>query len=256
MTQPLGARQTREGRKYSGLPSVTTVLGIIAKHGLPWGAAKESALFAVYHYDEWKDLAPAEAVERIKRHHKGVWTDKGARGTEIHNIAQRWTLGETVDVPADYEPYVDALEAFWVDHRPKWLHVERTVLDRTHGYGGTFDAIADLNGPVKGTLLVDFKTGGRYPAETILQLAAYRYAECMAVYDDKGVLVDTEPMPEVDGCAVLYLCDDGTYELLELPADEEAHTSFLTALALWQSMKDYEGWVTRHPRERERETVG
>ncbi|HUR18860.1 MAG TPA: PD-(D/E)XK nuclease family protein [Acidimicrobiales bacterium] len=244
MTQPIGAKTTKQGRKYEGLPSVTTVLGIINKPGLSWGAAKETALFAVHHPEEWQHLSPEDAVSRLYRHHKGVWTDKGARGTEIHTIAQQWTNGEAVDVPVEYTPYVDALEAFYNDHRPTWIAVERTVIDRRRGYGGTFDAIAQIGDRL---LLIDLKTGKRYPAEVVLQLAAYRFAEAMAIYDEAGALVNTEPMPEVDGAAVVYLHDDGTYEMLELPADEKAMVAFMAALELWKSMAELEAWVKRHP---------
>ena len=236
-------------------PSVSMVKSVAGPgEALAWGASKEAALFAVHHRAELDPLEPPEQIDRIRKHFKGVWGEKAARGTTVHDLASRWANGETVDCPPECAPYLDALEAFWLDHSPKWLHNERSVVHNVEGleYGGTFDAIATLADGRDWTL--DFKTGKRYPVDVILQMAAYRYATALAVVDETGTFVDTEPMPEVDTCGVLYLHDDRTYELLELPADRTAHEAFLNLRRVWGWQQESEAWLKKHP-EPKRETT-
>lgn len=236
---PAGARMTAEGRKYLSYPSVTTVLNVINKPGLPWGAAKETALFAVHHQDEWTGLAPDDAVERLRKHHKGIWTDKAKRGTAVHELAKEWAKGNEVDVPVDFAPFIDALERFYLDREPAWVEVERTVLyrDNVEGYGGTLDAIADLNDGAR--WLLDIKTGADVWPEAALQLAAYRYAPELAIFDAAGrELIGTDPMPTVDRCGVIHLCDDGTYRLVPIDAGPRELAAFKAARELWQ-------WTTK-----------
>lgn len=251
MSDPIARRRGRYATKIGGqhdAPSVTTIVNVLNKPKLPWGAAKETALFAVLNQQEWITLPPHDAIDRLRKHHRGVWDDKANRGTRVHDLACRWAQGETVDCPADCDPYLDALDRFYRDHRPAWLHLERSVIHDAPGesYGGSFDAIADLPG-LGGTRLIDLKTGRRFPIETTLQLAGYRYADAMGVYDDDGALIDTEPMPAVDGCSVLYLHDSGGYELLDVPADKAAFEAFLALRRVYGWQRDMEAWERAAP---------
>lgn len=239
MTDPVGRKRGRYAVRPGGpheAPSVTMVLGTLNKPGLPWGAANETALFAIHHRDEWEDLAADEAFDRLRKHHRGVWNVKASRGTAVHNLAQQWAQGLEVDCPPECAPYLDALERFYDDWQPAWVETERTVVHDVMGesYGGTFDAIADL---VDGSrVLIDLKTGQRYPVETTLQLAAYRFASGMGVYEASGELVDVQDMVEVERASVLYLHDDATYELVPVPADRQAFGVFLDVRRAW-------GWL-------------
>lgn len=235
---PVGARMTTEGRKYGKLPSVTTVLNVINKPGLPWGAAKETALFAVHHQDEWTSLSPDDAVERLRKHHKGVWTAKAKRGSAVHDMAKSWAHGAAVDAPVEMVGFLDALDHFYDDHGPVWTQIERTVIhqDADEGYAGTLDAIAVLDDGDR--WLLDIKTGADVWPEVALQLAAYRFAPEMAIYGPDGALVETEPMPEVDRCGVVHLAEDGAYRLVPVTAGRREHEAFLQARALWR-------WTTR-----------
>ncbi len=95
---PLDPRQRTPHRPYArkrgGPPSVTTIIGAQAKDGLQWGAAKENALFAVHHYDEWCDLDQPEAVDRIRKHFKGVWDGRAALGTLVALIGIEVLAGD------------------------------------------------------------------------------------------------------------------------------------------------------------------
>ena len=149
MTAPTARVRGRYAVEVGGkhtAPSVTGVLGILDKPGLSWGAAKETAIFAVLRRDQWEGLSEAEAIERLRKHHRGVWDDKARRGTAVHHLAHEWARGNEIDVPPDCAPYIDALAQFYADWRPSWVALERSVIYDygDESYGGSFDAIGEL----------------------------------------------------------------------------------------------------------------
>jgi hypothetical protein len=98
---------------------------------------------------------------------------------------------------------------------------------------GTFDLIADLADGTRA--LIDWKTGrsGIYP-ETVLQLAAYRYAE---VYDDDGTEREMADLG-ISRTLAVWLRADGTYAAYGVPADERAFKD-------WLHVRWVAGWVDR-----------
>ena len=88
-------------------------------------------------------------------------------------------------------------------------------------------------------LLCDVKTtrSGVY-GETALQLAAYRFA-------DRYLDTDGQPhdMPEVDGCAVIWVRSDG-YDLIPVHTSEQVLTEFRHVAVVARTAKrlpDYVG---------------
>lgn len=264
MTNPRNARQTRAGRLYEWRSpgsnigdeperfwSVTTLI----KNGLPspaltaWGM-KAVAEYAVANHRTLQ--AMLEGV-RIRRTDGGLalitdpdrlqaaidWL-KGAPyrdrdrkadiGTAVHAAAEAHVLGIEWPEPTDeVAPYLTSFQAFLRDFEPVYEATEATVYNRSAKYAGTLDAIAHI--PGRGKALIDYKTTGSgvYP-EAALQLAAYRYAEFIGLPDGTE-----EPMPQVDGCAVLWLRPDG-YDLIPVVADEQVFTAFRYCIetARWQ----------------------
>jgi hypothetical protein len=227
------------------IPTATSVSGMLDKPGLSWGAAGETALFAIHHQDEWMELPPEDAYHRLRKHHRGVWDEKAMRGTTVHGLALEWAKGQDIDCPPELNPYLDALEAFYLQREPQWVDVERNVLylEKDREYGGQFDYIREDNGLVLG----DIKTGRRYPIETTLQISGYRFAQFVATYDAKGRLELLEPMHKVARCEVLYLHDDGTFEVLELPADEATFERFIALRDAWSWLREMERWEKKNP---------
>jgi hypothetical protein len=86
-----------------------------------------------------------------------------------------------------------------------------------------------------GTILLDIKTGGIY-RESVLQLAAYRYATL--ALDGNGDEID---MPEVAGCYVAHVLGD-TVELVPVDAGENVWRTFLYLLTVyrWNNQPDYD----------------
>lgn len=67
-------------------------------------------------------------------------------GTMIHDLADRWILtGQRPDVPhPELKPYVDQLDR-WLDvHQPRPILAEATGVNRTYGYAGRMDLVAEL----------------------------------------------------------------------------------------------------------------
>jgi hypothetical protein len=236
---------------------VTQVVGTLDKPGLSWGAAKETAAYAVHHMAAWSDLPSDRAVSILYRHHKGVWDHRALVGSAIHEVNAQWCQGRAVrvldiiqgirersplwqqvpetDLYAELLPMADGLSKFWLEAKPVPLSWEQVVRYRPGNpeldYIGTLDWRAEINGQ---PLILDLKTTGsvkhgqgKYWDQWRLQLAAYRYATEAVLY--KGHLeVGTFELPEVAGAAVVHLYRDGKVEFNPVKAGPREHEIFLS----------------------------
>lgn len=181
----------------------------------------------------------SQAAELLKQVHYADRDDAGVKGTKIHDLAFRLSMGEEVEVPPEYDGHVNAYLAFRDAFNPRNELAEVIVVNRSKRYMGTLDLIADVDLPVDWLAehhpdlaeldrslraLIDYKTnrGGPY-ADVALQLAGYRYAETRL--DETGAEV---PMPAVDLCFVLWLRDDG-FDLIPFTAGPLEYRVFLYA---------------------------
>jgi hypothetical protein len=201
------------------IPGVTTILS----EGLPkpalinW-AGNTTAAYAVDNWETLQDLKPSERLERLKKARYEDRDTAAKRGTEVHELASRLMIGETITVPDELRGHVEAYARFLDDWEPTPILVESTVVSYHHGYAGTLDMIYQLeSGEV---VLADIKTtrSGIY-GETALQLAAYRYADCVLTEDGE------RPMIEVDSCAAIWVRADG-YSVFPVKADSGAFKDF------------------------------
>lgn len=246
-----GHRYVVDGVSYAGRGVTTLLSDGVNKPALIGWAARVVAEAAVYERDTWLAMVSQgkekSAIEYLKQQRWETSTKAAARGTEVHRLAAQLAAGEQVEVDDNTEAMIDAYLKFRDDWQPADEQVEVMVLNRTHVYAGTLDLLCTLEGwrcdrgrrPAR--VLIDLKTGARgvFP-ETTLQLAAYRFAESM-LPDLEGDLADELPMPEVDYCAVLWLLDDGTYQLKPVEADERAFRTFLYAAQL-ADFSGRDGW--------------
>lgn len=224
MTAPIARR---EGRSFGRathwyvrtdtgekVPGVTTLL----KEGLPapalvgWGI-RSVAEYAVNH---WDDLAAMQVADRLKELKGSPYAERdaaAARGTEVHDIAERLARGEEVDVPDELAGHVEAAVRFLDEWQPEVVLAERVCWHLDYGWAGTFDLIARF--PDGRVALLDYKTSKGVYGETAFQLAAYR--ACTHYLDDDG---EAQPMPAVDWCGVVHVRADG-YDVYEMRADEQ-----------------------------------
>lgn len=186
-----------DGTKPAG---VTTVIKQgRANHALIRWAARETAQYVAQNLPLVNDLAetgPDTLVSALTAVHQDVVNKAAARGTAVHALAEKLTLGEEVEYPDELAGYVEAHVQFLDQWQVSPILVESVVANRTFGYAGTSDLIADVvtPGPITlemapwldepipaGTKLrccFDTKTSqsGIWP-DTAYQLAAYIHAE-------------------------------------------------------------------------------
>lgn len=250
--EPLVVSQEVEDERFW---SVTTIIGALDKPALvPWAAIK-TAEAAVDHHDTWwsryEHEGRASAVDYLKgaRFRTGGKRSATALGTAIHKACEHkaiygtWQQEDLADL--ELRPFLVQFDRFLDEFQPTYHAAEVTVFSPTWGYAGTCDGFMQIGGT---DVIIDYKTTledldsyGKlktpYP-ECSLQLAAYRYADLAAIWRARQVeqfkrryylLSPTEralgePVPEVDGGAVIYLtptryavhpvrCDDEIFEL-------------------------------------------
>lgn len=248
MTSPKNATtDSRGSRTYKwreeSFFSVTTILsGGIPKPALIHWAANEVAGYVCDNLAEVGPLITADrdaAYDLLKR---APWRkrDKAAAlGSDVHAAVEAYALGQPFPTWGPLvKPRMDAFVRFLEEYEPVYELTEASVFNRRERYAGTLDAICTF--PTLGgrRLLIDVKSGGRaiYP-EAAVQLSAYRHAEFVGAPDGSE-----QPMPEVDGAAVLHIPDEGIYEkgyeLVEVVADAEVFKTFIFAREIyrWQNV--------------------
>jgi hypothetical protein len=191
-------RENRSGSRWyniegSEYPSVTTILGAIAKPALiAWSANVEREMVMNASVQLYNDIAgtpkmsPTAYLMSLKTRVGTVRAGQkelqkaGDIGSQTHALIE-WNLRARLMQEAGPSPHISdkAMWAFmawedWaksVDLKPIW--VEQTVWSDTHGYAGTMDLLAEVNGKLT---VLDWKTGKAIYPEAQLQNAAYRHA--------------------------------------------------------------------------------
>lgn len=222
--------------------SVTEALKYLPADGLPFGAAKETAIFAYFHPEEWQDLPEAEAIRRLMLHHRGVWNGRACMGTLLHKgnearanrvpfpleqeikamiedepNASIWKSMDLDDVFEQALGYLIGLDNWWDDYNPEVLATESVL--RCRGFHiGQMDLAMKL--VIDGRVVtVDLKTTAQqdedkavYLDKWIYQTNAYNFSEEQVFYrlDAKGKLVEccTVPWEPGEGCSVIHLRGD------------------------------------------------
>src|SRR5499433_2190551 len=237
---------TIDGR---ALPSVTTILDVIAKPGLgPWYAKQERQYFETAMLEvlskpgardpEYVLAAVVEAVSGVKaadRERQRASTI----GTAVH-AGIEWQLRTRLGEDAGPEPALPEAAAWAVESWKDWasrvalepLAIERTVYCDACGYAGTLDLYAR----VKGLLTVlDWKSGKAIYPEAFLQNVAYRHAAArLGLPAEQGLIVR---LPK--------LLDDPAWEVMPVPAELRIE-DFQAALALWRWQRQMAGQPTGH----------
>lgn len=253
MTAPKLATRTSNGSRLyvfpdgAKHPGVTSIIGQLPKPFLvPW-AAKMAAEWAVDNLAIVNDLCKRDkkaAVELIKGASRRSTAGSADVGTEVHGYFEALLLGaELPPISDEAAAFLPGLRNFVDDWSPKAVLTEATVRSDSVGYAGSLDAVVELGGD---NILLDLKTGKSTYPDVSLQLAAYRFADCLA---------DGSPLPRIDGAAVLHVRPellDG-YQLKPVKADAEAFEFFkhLRATFDWETAKSsHLGAALKAPRAR------
>jgi hypothetical protein len=229
------------------LPSVTTILDIIAKPALgPWYAKEERRYFETAMLEvlsrpgardpEYVLAAVAQAVTGVKAADRER-QKAAAIGTAVH-AGIEWELRRQLGEDAGQAPHLPEMAAWAVESWKDWarsvtlepLAIERTVYCLECGYAGTLDLYAR----VKGVLTVlDWKSGKAIYPEAFLQNLAYRHAASRA------------GLPSTQGLIVRLPkhLDDPAWEVMPVPAALTLE-DFLAALRLWRWQRAMSGQPT------------
>ena len=215
-----GHSYRRNGRK---IPGVTTILGeTMPKAALIRWAGNTTADYAA---DHWDELAALPITERIAQLRGAADAERDAaarRGTEVHRLAERLALGETVEVPEPLAGHVEAYRKFLGDFDPEVIAVELVVASSRPRYCGTADLVADMLGEV---WLLELKTSrsGIY-RESALQSCAYRRAEVYTLAGDDGA---ERPLAGlgIQRAGAVHIRSDG-YDLRPLDTGDEVWRYF------------------------------
>lgn len=171
----------RDARALGLVPSVTTVLGLVAKPGLAtW--LQQQVLLAALTLPRIAGETEENWLERVMTDSKSTGRDAMDRGTQMHGVLERFYCGEQDDYPR-YVDQVDASIRIHFGQNQSW-EAERSFAYQ--GYGGKVDLISE-------NIVIDFKSKDKLDKvepyhEQIMQLAAYRVglgkptARCANVY--------------------------------------------------------------------------
>jgi hypothetical protein len=257
MTTPAAATDSeRGGRTYNinGLvvPSVTTVLQVVAKPALVASAVKITAETALKKNAQLTAIELESGLEAALKWLKGTyrkeWDAKRNTGSAVHAAIHQDILGIEA-WPTAHEAFRVQWEMFKSEYQPTFEMAEATVFSTRPGHAGTLDTIAILNGPKVPPELVgkrglfDVKTGsaprdGGIWFEEMLQLATYRFSPEILMPDGT-----TQPMPDIDYAGVIHLSEKKHW-VVEVPeANEDAYRVFLYLLGVYRFQKAHQGVI-------------
>lgn len=231
----------RDARKVGAYPSVTNVLGTIAKPGLDAWKLEQGILAAL--------TLPKGRTEPVDVYARRVVEDMDAQvtaaaafGTAVHALCQEYLQDGTIPVVDDkllehWQPWKQWCDSNVLNVR----RVENVVVNDREGYAGTMDLECELLD--LGWCIVDFKTqnvklsgGKKKPAfyETwLLQLIAYADAINQPTHRLVNVVIDTDR----PGPVFVHVWQD----------DPAAWAAWAAALELWVYMRGYRP-PARNPR--------
>lgn len=217
------------------VPGVTSVVGMLPRSFLVYWAARMTAEAAVDNLPAVVSIAERDrqgAVDYLKRAHSRYTKLRANVGSDAHDLFERMIRGEAVGrVHPDLEPYRRHFAAFLDTVRPELVRAEDVAWSDAHHYAGSFDAILRVRLDEEGMpdeagesvlLMADWKTSARTYPDVALQMAAYAHADRLISPDGTS-----EPMPAVDGAAVLHITPEA-WEFLPVRVDAEVFSVFLS----------------------------
>lgn len=217
------------------MPGVTSIIGKVDKTEvlIRWakGVTADAALADLPLLETMqREKGPAVAKAYLTAHATGINDAAKNLGSKVHSAAEAMARGEDPGVAPEHLLYVDAYRRFLEDWTPQFRSLEHYVANLTHGYGGTFDFIAVIDGKMT---LADLKTGkGVYP-ETRLQLAGLAHAEFLGLPGDPT----RYSLPAFEQYVVLHVRPEAYergYQMYRVDLAAADYAAFLGALAVYR----------------------
>ena len=231
-----------DARKVMAFPSVTNVLGVLAKPGLDAWKIEQGIMAAL--------TLPRGADEPLDAFAHRVVADMGEQvekaadfGSAVHNACEVYALDKQLPEDPRVLEHLKGWVAWFDANVERVASIEQVFVNHEDGYAGRVDMVALLNG--LGWCVVDFKTqkvkrcvkGAARPVfyETWpLQLAAYREA------------IKQSGAKNVQGIVsvVIDSAQPGPVHVKHWPARNgisfDYYESFVAALELWKYVKGYD----------------
>lgn len=163
------------------IPNVTSILGVINKPALvPWavnmcGIFLRDNIVPGQTYT-WDEVQRESLIRSMKGHYRDTSGEALSIGTIVHQFAEDWALDKKPPPPINQKAHsaVMAFVDWWVAHKIKVVAVEKILYSREHGFCGTADLIAEVDGELS---IVDYKTSKAIYQEYYYQVGgAYRVA--------------------------------------------------------------------------------
>ena len=141
-------------------------------------------------------------------------------GSDVHTAIDQFNRGLPLEVTSETGAYVAQYAAWLRNNNIEIVGSEKYVFNAEIGFGGTYDALARIDGEL---CLVDWKTGKAKDSQR-LQLAGLSMAE---IHGDAGE--EPEPMPEVDAAYIVLVRADGPPEAIrhEITDADREHFEWL-----------------------------
>lgn len=229
-----GTRKTTilDAKRLHLLPSVTSILSVLAKPGLDTWKLKQVAKACLANPKQ-----PGESddyyIARVLEASKQEAVDAADLGSQIHN-ALDYALAGTAP-SAEMAPYVQPVMEFLAGKALAITRREEVLVNLEQGYAGRVDALFTFG--ANGVGVLDWKTRKTEPGKPVLpydgqgmQLAAY----AVAAY---GV----EALPRVVAANVyISTTEPGRVEVHKHTDLGDLYGDFLAAARLWRAVKQYD----------------
>jgi hypothetical protein len=223
------ASTIRDAKENNWLPSVTSVLGILAKPQL------EDWKFRQITAAAWNLNAFAADANNVNLWHEKVMDaafqkvdDAADLGTSIHQAIEDHFQGRPIG--NDMLPYITCVDQWVKTEGVRFCEHEIRLVSQKHGYAGTTDAVVESK---HGLAIIDFKSRKSKPEYPMtpwdgqaMQIAAYAKAKGAKV--GANVFISTTEPGRIE--ATWY--DESTIEAEWM--------AFLNVLALWKHLKRYD----------------
>lgn len=217
----------RDARKVKAVPSVTTVLSVIAKPGLEAWKVRQGIMAALTlprrPYEE-----EAEWLHRVGEDAKAQAKAAAEEGSHIHAALEADRRGQPY--PERYQPHVAAVRA---EIAKLFLHVTDWVPEVRFAHPDGFGGMCDLHSPSTGACLDykgkdgDFADGKQLAYDQHWQLAGYQ----------RGLKLREAP------CASIFVSRTHPGKVAShmwgIEDMHEGQRVFDAALALWKAVKHY-----------------
>lgn len=160
---------------YTG---VSSILNVRAKEFMKWWTAKMVVEFLRDKQETIKSLSAKDyelLLDEAKKAHTKKSNKAKDSGKLAHDAIETYIkIGEIKKIEdIEAQKAFDSFLKWEKTKNIKWLESELAVASKVYQYGGTIDAICEINGE---KILLDFKTSNQFSEETFLQLAAYQLA--------------------------------------------------------------------------------